>query len=1427
MINRHRAGAASVSAAVIGIAIVVAALLVTMSYQSNLKEHRAALAAREEVGPIAAKLAEEQAARKADQKLAASAFLAKARRALADMKAQDALGEVATAIEFGGPGSEALLLQGQILAHQQRYAEAGRALESYLELKPADEDTKQLLTLCRHGEKQGHSTKLARALSRVFGRQGLLAPAADLAGSVYKLRDGYEERLRATWPPVRHVFLRVEEDGALALELRDNLSDIRDLWPLQDMCLNSLTLRDAEHLADLGALRRCPLKRLDLRGCESLSDIGPLKGASLEHLVLSATRVSDLRVLAGMPLKRLELNDTPITDLSALKGLPLEHLELSGTKVEDLRPLKGMPLRRLALQRTGLRDLSTLQGLPLEHLELGETRVQDLSPLAEAPLRFLGLRKTEISALTPLKSLKLTHLFLDATPVSDLAALQDMPLTHLSLRDCDELPDLSPLRGMPLTSLDVWGCHGVAELTPLKGRPLKRLDIGETRVSDLSPLAGMPIESLCLLRTSVSDLTPLEGMQLTKLSFSPESITKGIDAIRSMNTLRAIRSWEGVDFSQPHDFWLTYDVQAALKARNPSYNGRGDVKSGYGKVYTVGVDGAGVTDLTPLKGLPLREFYGGNNPITDLSPLKGMPLQTLFVWNTKVADISPVKGMPLRLFSVTNTPVSDLSPLAGMSPVTLSIDGSRVTDLTPLKGMRIEHLAFTPANITKGLEIVRAMGSLHTIGDAWERRVPTAEFWRRYDAGGYGRAPLGKGPATEEQFHAALKAMNPGYNGAGKIKLEDGKIVEAILRGCGLADLSPLRGLPLRTLNIWRNHVSDLSPLKGMPLTDLDLASTPVTDLSPLAGMKLQRLIFNATQITRGWQALREMKSLKILEGAGEPKSKQTPEQFWQKWELARRGRGHLRVGDVIYTIGDALTGPGAYQRYLQQLIDTSYPGARIRVVNCGASAWVASAATALRHHVEEGRGAIVLAMFGTTLAQRIKGDGKAEESRFVMDLRKLTDVARERGAHLVFVAAPPFAHHAKPDASVTKLNAVLGRLLAAQARLAKEKSVPVVDVHGAYATALRNAWVQDPRWEFAPDGVLPTSPGHAAIASEILRAFGGGLPLASGTQRGPLNLDASGGITLKAIGAAGTVAGDGRVPLQILATNQSPAAFKGRVGLALGIALAKRDLELAPGRSAKLEFSIPVSHLPGRWDTLPLYLGAVGEGTFAVAHHLFQFSKVVEAKAEPFTTTHETFSRNFGGEGLCPVTHVAAQMLPDRVKVDFTWQDPHVVCAKPGFRSGLGKVISAPLDLSSRNGQPCDAIEFFFDLRPQSSAGRLTANADANPEGVIRVGVYHTLVDGQPVAKLLLPNGTPADTGLLAAQGKDTYTLELKLKPAGPTLGFSMAVTDVKQFRDLSPQLRNAPVYHLTGRRKMFPEPMSYVRLGEGGGRVVYRVGY
>jgi hypothetical protein len=157
-----------------------------------------------------------------------------------------------------------------------------------------------------------------------------------------------------------------------------------------------------------------------------------------------------------------------------------------------------------------------------------------------------------------------------------------MPLTNLSLQRCDHLRDLTPLKGLPLRALHCYQCSQLRDVTPLKGMLLETLTIrASPQVQDLTGLEGMPLTCLDLERcTQVQDLTPLKGMALTGLhvggtsvtdltvvadmklewlGFTPKNITKGIDGLRNMKSLKCFNHpWA---YPVPiAEFWKRYDA---------------------------------------------------------------------------------------------------------------------------------------------------------------------------------------------------------------------------------------------------------------------------------------------------------------------------------------------------------------------------------------------------------------------------------------------------------------------------------------------------------------------------------------------------------------------------------------------------------------------------------------------------------------------------------------------------------------------------------------------------------------------------------------------------------------------------------------------------------------------------------------------------
>ncbi|WP_439621441.1 protein kinase domain-containing protein [Gemmata sp.] len=174
---------------------------------------------------------------------------------------------------------------------------------------------------------------------------------------------------------------------------------------------------------------------------------------------------------------------------------------------------------------------------------------------------------------------------------------------------------------------------------------------------------------------------------------------------------------------------------------------------------------------------------------------------------------------------------------------------------------------------------------------------------------------------------AKLVELNPGFDGeVSRLGLSDGKVTEfgiltdevsdigpvrafAGLRhltvvgstpGKGkLTDLSPIRGLPLTTLNVWQNPgLTDVSPAAGMSLTMFQSGDTAVRDLAPLEGMPLDVVAVNNCAVT-DLSPVRTMPRVRLLRCDGCPIATLEPLIGSKLRELRftlKRDRGDLKV---------------------------------------------------------------------------------------------------------------------------------------------------------------------------------------------------------------------------------------------------------------------------------------------------------------------------------------------------------------------------------------------------------------------------------------------------------------------------------------------------------------------------------------------------
>ncbi len=438
-----------------------------------------------------------------------------------------------------------------------------------------------------------------------------------------------------------------------------------------------------------------------------VSDLSPLKGMRLTELLCEVSPVSDLSPLEGMNLKRCTFTPQNITKgLDAIRQMkslttigPAWDQQLSPAEfwkkydagefgkpdsTPDRKPITTF--NDPAFQQW----MKTVVAMPAEQqVDAVAQKLVKLNPGFDGKVTGWdgnGAPKIENGMVTELRFL--TDDVTDISPVRALNELQFLYCTGSS-QGKRQLSDLSPLRGMKLVKLDC-GWSQVADLSPLKEMKLTHLACGGTQVADLSPLEGMPLTSLVCGGTNVSDLSPLRTMPLTNLNFGSTPVSN----------LLPLKGMHLTDFNC------------------------GQTK---------------VSDLSPLKGMPLRNLGCSGTPVSDLSPLQGMRLTGLDCFGTKVSDLSPLHGMPLTKLDCDDTQVANLQPLQGMPLTLLHCPHTPVSDLSPLIGMNLAELCVTPRNITKGIDVIRQMKSLSTIGIDGQNKWPPAEFWKKYDAGEFGK----------------------------------------------------------------------------------------------------------------------------------------------------------------------------------------------------------------------------------------------------------------------------------------------------------------------------------------------------------------------------------------------------------------------------------------------------------------------------------------------------------------------------------------------------------------------------------------------------------------------------------------------------------------------------------------------------------------
>jgi serine/threonine protein kinase/Leucine-rich repeat (LRR) protein len=458
-------------------------------------------------------------------------------------------------------------------------------------------------------------------------------------------------------------------------------------------------------------------------------------------------------------------------------------------------------------------------------------------------------------------------------------------------RPAAELMPVARLLGEERTHvLDYWLAR--LKVLPISDKPLReRLSVREDGLLELN-----------LSNTKIAELSPLAGMPLGSLDLD------GCNEITNFEPLQEFRSL------------------VSLQARRTQ-----------------------ISDLSPLLGLPLTELSLDEARVFDISVLRGMKLNKLSLRNTRVADLSPLAGMPLALLDATAIPATDYSPLAGAPLEKCIIQSSPLRDLSFLRDSPVKELTLFGCNGLRGYSVLAGLKSLDllilpqsfrslpeedlaAIGTL--RSHPTLKnIQTEYREGGgflintaQSKNDFWKDWDHEQAFVPALRKTGIQFDlrklPAGTYRfsiLNQPRIDLSVLKGApiselhigrsGIADLTPVRDLPLRSLGLWGNPVTDLSPLRGMQIEELTIEQTRVSDVSPLIGLPLKKLYLRGcadlTDVSalvkiptlekltipmniQNIEVLRQMPNLQWLGFHNRPSDDNFPatsaEEFWTMW---------------------------------------------------------------------------------------------------------------------------------------------------------------------------------------------------------------------------------------------------------------------------------------------------------------------------------------------------------------------------------------------------------------------------------------------------------------------------------------------------------------------------------------------------------------
>lgn len=474
------------------------------------------------------------------------------------------------------------------------------------------------------------------------------------------------------------------------------------------------------------------LKKLDVFGnnIEDISSIAYLN--TVEELNLGSNNIKDLSPIKNFKnLKKINLSSKPgITDISVLANLPLEELTINDDALNklDLTPLlgkdnlkvNGKDINELNIDIIEFKDdfasVETSEDYYYppnkvkidgkivsvtwseDKVDMSNAQMYDLSALVDNQKIILRIIKRgfvdkvvtfedEIVTKAIRKAIDKPKGDIFLSDVINLKELEIVAQGARSLKGVENLQNLEKL-GLYANRISAGQLQYIKNLTKLKS-----LDLAENKLIDI-PKGSFDklvnLEELVLDHTGIntldkdmmSKLVNLRDLLIEENNFTNLDFLEGTRSIKNIifrdnkiTDISGIKNNKNLEM-----FWgtnnLVSDISALEGKKNLNYFSMAKNK---------------ISDISPLKdSTKLEKVYLGHNNITNIDVLKGKTfINNMELNNNNIKDVSALKDLVnLERLYLNDNKISSFEPLKGLVNLrVLYLNNNATLDYSPLDGI--------------------------------------------------------------------------------------------------------------------------------------------------------------------------------------------------------------------------------------------------------------------------------------------------------------------------------------------------------------------------------------------------------------------------------------------------------------------------------------------------------------------------------------------------------------------------------------------------------------------------------------------------------------------------------------------------------------------------------------------------------------------